>query len=188
MNLTWVHRPPTKPIRREMFGDSFSSGVSDAALTPALISCSRNLAFVDSKTYNYVQRPGSILANARKNIQRNIEIFDSLEMLRRHQDRIPEQYWKVYMDWMAPRHYFYWRVVAILNEKSHGVRVAAASEFAQKLNSTVPNWFSSPYIDKFIREPADMQQRLRREMLVNAFKANDLAFYAYIRDLREFGF
>jgi glycosyltransferase involved in cell wall biosynthesis len=158
----------------------------DFALTPALIARSRKLGFVDSQTYNYVQRPDSILSTARKNVARNIEIFNSLKMLMKHKDSVPEKYWNVYMSWMAPKHYFYWRIVAILSEKSHGNRVAAASAFSEALNVAVPDWEKSPYIDGFVREPADPQVRRRREALVEAFCKNDLAFYALARDISQF--
>ncbi|THF48082.1 glycosyltransferase [Allorhizobium terrae] len=159
----------------------------DLALTPALICGAKDLSFVSDCTYNYVQRPGSILANARKNLERNIEVFASFNMLKKHEGTVPENYWKLYMEWMAPKHYFYWRIIAILSERSHGERVSFSDVFSRTLNREVPEWAQTPYMEHFTREAPSHAIRSRREDLVRAFQTNDLEFYGQVKGTAEFG-
>lgn len=159
----------------------------DLALTPALIGSAKNIGFVGAATYNYVQRPDSILSTARKNVERNIEVFAALEMLGRHKERVPKKYWDLYVNWMAPKHYFYWRVAALLREKSHGARVAYCDLFANELNNQVPSWDTTEYIMHFIENASTPHEAMRRKNLIDAFKANDLSFYGLVNDPAEYG-
>lgn len=159
----------------------------DLALTPALIGSAKSIGFVGAATYNYVQRPDSILSTARKKVERNIEVFTALQMLERHKDRVPSKYWDLYANWMAPKHYFYWRVAALLREKSHGARVAYCDLFASKLNEQVPGWNKTEYITHFVKEAATPHQAMRRKNLIDAFTSNDLAFYGLVTDPSEYG-
>lgn len=159
----------------------------DFAITPALVGSAKNIGFVGAATYNYVQRPDSILSNSRRNVERNIEVFAALEMLGRHKERVPKKYWDLYFDWMAPKHYFYWRIAALLREKSHGARVAYCDLFADQLNNQVPNWDKTAYILHFIENASSPHDAMRRKRLVEAFKSNDLAFYGLVSEPAEYG-
>jgi len=179
-----------KIYRSDMFapGVRFGDGwFEDFAVVPALLASCPTIGFVPGHKYHYLQRPDSILAQSRTNLPSTMNIFNSYEELKKRRHIFLYDRWDHYYQWSVARHLFIDRAYNIHSDPVDSRRRAMIRNFAETLNSAMPDWYQTPVVKHWQRDPRRLRERIARQLVIDSYKSGRANLYSTLQAIRRTG-
>lgn len=158
-----------KMFRREVFDfEKFRFGdgwFEDFAIMPAVISSARSISYTNACSYNYVQRPDSIISLTKSAPLKNLDIIASARKLISLQPVFKPNHWANYYDWKLIRHILYFRWGDLSSIEDQATRELALQSLARFLKSEVPWWHESEFVKARLRN-GNFFQRVKERQFV----------------------
>lgn len=149
------------------FGDGW---FEDFAIMPAVIGSVGAVAYTGKCSYNYVQREGSILASARNNPAKNLDIINCSRKLISLEPVFRPKYWEVYYDWKLIKHVLYYRWQNIQKSEDATARETALDKLCAFVNDQIPWWYESAFVKQRMSTGA-FWERIRERNFVSKVRS-----------------